>query len=165
MTIAPPTALPPQASTPELTFSEQNITIKANYQELSDQDVYLFLPLNTYSGFAKANSSNKATLSTNNQSAFSVEKQVIYFATNNRLWEYFPEILKRIKEYFPEAEVNVKLIEDAEEGHQTVFFYIISGLSVKEALSQQIHMFKDWQLIKQEKVNRFVNISIRSYEF
>jgi hypothetical protein len=48
MIIAPPTALPPQANTPELTFSEQNITIKANYQELSDQDVYLFLPVNTY---------------------------------------------------------------------------------------------------------------------
>ncbi len=88
--------------------------------------------------------------------------QTLDFAQEHDLLQYFPEIFNRIETFFPDSRTETELIEDVEEGYFTIFIYVFTSLSVKEAFEQQKALFKDWKLLKTKYFNQYINISTHS---
>ena len=81
------------------------------------------------------------------------------FLKSKGLLVFLPEIENRINLFFPNHKITMFLKQDVEEGYFTVFIKILTHLSVSEALKQKRIMVKDWDLLKNNTFNQYINIS------
>jgi hypothetical protein len=85
------------------------------------------------------------------------------FILENNLEDYLTAASAHIKSFFPNSYVDKELYTDHEESITKLYLTIlVPKIAKKQVFKQNRKLFSNWELARDTKFNKFVNITARS---
>lgn len=110
----------------------------------------------------KEESLEVAELKTPLLDAIEVSEEASAYIEKHNLKANVEATLVRIADFFEDYTIKIKHTVDVEEGFETLFIFIVSELSVREAYKKTRAMYKDWALLKEKSFRKYVTITTRN---